>query len=75
MLEPTHHLIEEASRFTYDELKSLSDTILDMLDDKKWDELFASPKSIAYATRRQQELLTADTIPYIPGKSLADLFR
>jgi hypothetical protein len=38
-------------------------------------ELFASPKSIAYATRRQQELLTADTIPYIPGKSLADLFR
>jgi hypothetical protein len=75
MTEPTQHIIEEASRLTYDELKSVSDTILDMLDDKRWDDLFASPKSIAFELKYTQEHQNEPVIEYVPGKSLEGLFQ
>lgn len=70
-----HSLIEQLNQLPYDELKSVSDTILEMLDDKKWDALFSSPKSIAYAEKMYRELENAECIAYIPGKSLEELFQ
>lgn len=75
MIEPTQHILEEASRLSYAELQSVSDAILEMLDDKKWDELLNSPKAIAFEQKYDDEHKDEDVIEYIPGVPLEELFR
>ena len=52
-------VIEAAKQLSLDELKAVSERILDMLDDMKWDELLATPESDAYlrAFRNPQKAL------------------
>jgi len=73
------HVIEAAKQLSLDELKAVSERILDMLDDMKWDELLATPESDAYLAKLEEELeadiAAGRIINYIPGKSLAELFQ
>ena len=72
-------VIEAAKQLSLDELKAVSERILDMLDDMKWDELLATPESDAYLAKLEEELevdiAAGRIIKYIPGKSLAELFQ
>lgn len=72
-------LIEAAKQLSLDELKSVSERIMDMFHDRKWDELLATPESDAYLEKLEEELkadiAAGRTIKYIPGKSLAELFQ
>ncbi|HEY4036677.1 MAG TPA: hypothetical protein VGL94_22200 [Ktedonobacteraceae bacterium] len=47
--------------------------------DEKWDETLASPESRAYSAKQREEViaehLAGETIPYVQGKSLAELFQ
>jgi len=72
------HVIEAAKQLSLDELKTVSERILDMFHDRKWDELLATPESDAYLEKLEEELkadiAAGRIIKYIPGKSLAELF-
>jgi len=72
------HVIEAAKQLSLDELKTVSERILDMIDDMKWDELLASPESQADMERMTAEIeadiAAGRIIKYIPGKSLVELF-
>lgn len=72
-------VIEAAKQLSLDELKAVSEHILDMLDDMKWDELLATPESDAYLAKLEEELeadiAAGRVIKYEPGKSLAELFQ
>jgi len=74
-----NRIIEEAERLSDEDLQAAHERILDILDDRKWDKLLNSPESIAYAEKRREEViaehLAGKTKKYIPGKSIADLFR
>ena len=74
-----NHVVEEAERLSDEDLQAASERILDILDDRKWDTLLNSPKAQAYAEKREKEVieehLAGRTKKYIPGKSIADLFR
>lgn len=77
-IEQVNHIVEEAKQLSYDELKTVSERILEMLGNIKWDELLTSQKSQAYAEKRRKEVieehLAGKTVQYIPGKSIAKLF-
>ena len=72
-------LIEAAKQLSLDELEVVSEHILAMLDDMKWDELLASPQFQADMERMTAEIeadiAAGRIIKYIPGKSFAELFQ
>lgn len=73
------HVIEEIERLSDEDLQAAHERILNILDDRKWDKTLNSPESIAYAAKEREKViaehLAGKTKKYIPGKSIADLFR
>ncbi len=59
--------------------ESITSKLADLLDDRRWNKLFASPEAQAYSAMRRKEVIAeyeaGETIPYVLGKSLADLFQ
>ena len=74
-----NHIIEEAEQLSDEDLQAAHERILDILDDRKWDKLLATPEARAYSAKRRKEVIAeyeaGETIPYIQGKSLAELFQ
>jgi len=75
-----NHFIEEhAEQLSDEDLHAAHERILDILDDRKWDAILASPEAQAYAAKERKEViaehLAGKTIEYIPGKSIADLIQ
>ena len=74
-----NHIIEEAERLSDEDLQAAHERILDILDERKWNALLSSPEARAYSAKRRQEVIAeyeaGETIPYIQGKSLAELFQ
>ena len=50
-----NHIIEEAERLSDEDLQAAHARIQEMLNDRKWDKLLASPESIAYEKRCVQK--------------------
>jgi hypothetical protein len=79
MNPPTDHIIEEAMHLSLDELKAVSERILEEIEEREWDRILATPESIAYHERMRAEIeedkAAGHLIEYIPGKSLEELFQ
>jgi hypothetical protein len=75
----TDHIIEEAMHLTLDELKTVSEHILEEIEDREWDRVLATPEAIAYGERElaktMEAIASGNVIEYIPGKSLEELFQ
>ncbi len=74
-----NHIIEEVEQLSDQDLEAAHERILDILDERKWDKLLATPESRSYSAKRRKEVIAeyeaGETIPYVQGKSLAELFQ
>lgn len=59
--------------------ESITDKLADALDGRRWDELLTRPEARTYSAMRRKEVTAereaGETIPYVLGKSLAELFH
>ncbi len=53
-IDQLNHIIEEIEQLSDEDLQAAHERILDILDDRKWDKLLSSPKSITYAEKRRK---------------------
>jgi len=71
-------IVEEAKQLTLDELKTISEQLLEEIEEREWDRLLSSPEGIAEGERElaktKRAIVEGDIIEYIPGKSLEELF-
>lgn len=69
-------MLEELS---LEELKALSEHILEKIADREWDRLLATPESDAYLEkleeRTRDDIAAGRVKEYIPGKSIEELFQ
>jgi len=73
---------EAAQKLSLKDQDMLAEHILERIEemgcDEKWDELLASPESVADMEKMKAEIQASreagTSIHYIPGKSLAELF-
>jgi hypothetical protein len=69
-------MLEELS---LEELKALSEHILEKIADREWDRLLATPESDAYLEklekRTKSDIVAGRVREYIPGKSIEELFQ
>lgn len=70
------HMLEELS---LEELKALSEHILEKIADREWDRLLATPESDAYLDKLEEktkDYITTNRVKeYILGKSIEELFQ
>jgi predicted nucleic acid-binding protein len=75
----TDHIIEEAMQLPLDELKAVSERILEEIEEREWDRVLQSPEGLADNEQEYQKTIeaikTGNIVKYIPGKSLAELFQ
>jgi len=73
-----NHVIEEAERLSDEDLQAAHTRIQEILNDRKWDKLLASPESIAYEKKErakiEADIATGNIKNYISDDNLEELF-
>ena len=73
------HIIEEAKQLSLDELKAITEHLLEEIEEREWDRVLQSPEGLADNEQEYQKTIeaikTGNITKYIPGKSLAELFQ
>ncbi len=77
--DQTQRIVEEAKQLSLDELKTISEQLLEEIEEREWDRVHTSPEEEADNERQYQKTLKAIKegrfIEHIPGKSLEELFH
>jgi len=72
-------IVENARQLSLDELKAVSERILEEIADREWDRLLATPESDAYLEKLEErtkaDIASGRVREYIPGKSIEELFQ
>jgi hypothetical protein len=79
MSNETEHIIEAAKQLSLDDLKTISEQLLEEIEDREWDRVLTSPEGEADNEREYQKTLDAKKagkfIEYVPGKTLEELME
>jgi hypothetical protein len=74
-----NRVIIQAKQLSLEELKAVSEQILEEIEDREWDRVLSSPEGEADNELEYQKTLEAkkagNFIEYIPGESLEDLYK
>jgi hypothetical protein len=78
-MNQTQRIIEETKQLSLDELKALSDELLEEIEEREWDRVLQSPEGLADNEREYQKTIEAkkagNFIEYVPGESLEELYQ
>ena len=79
MSNQTERIIKEAKQLSLDELKAISEELLEEIEEREWDRMLTSPESIADNEKEYQKTLEAKKeghfIEYVSGESLEELYQ
>lgn len=77
--DQTQQIVEEVKQLSLDELKTISEQLLEEIQEREWDRVIQSPEGLADNEQEYQKTLDAikdgKVKKYIPGKSIAELFQ
>jgi hypothetical protein len=79
MSNQADEIVESAKQLSLDELKAVSEKLLEEIEDREWDRVLTSPEGEADSEREYQKTLKAIKegrfVEHIPGKSIEELFH
>ncbi len=79
MSSQTERFVEEAKQLSLDDLKAVSEQLLEEIEDREWDRVLTSPEGEADNEREYQKTLDAKKAgkftEYVPGKTLEELME
>jgi hypothetical protein len=77
--EQAQRIAEEVKQLSLEDLRSISEQILEEIEDREWDRVLTSPEGEADNEREYQKTLQAIKegrfVEHIPGVSLEELFH